>query len=187
MGDLDLDNPAWHFCVSLYGMPGVAAECLRSQDEFGLDVSLLLFCVWLGCDRGVSLDEAGFGEAKAFAGPWNGLVVQRLRAVRRDIKLSAEAVRPAVADFRSAVQRLEIEAERVQIALLFDWAAKLRTAPAAKAREAAALHNLELALRSYGESGDDSGHLNDAIKVLAAAENRRPRHRRRATGTGHKS
>ena len=32
--------------AALYAQPGVADACLKLQDEFGLDVNLVLFCIW---------------------------------------------------------------------------------------------------------------------------------------------
>lgn len=149
MDDLSLDNPAWAFCLKLYARPGVAAELLGLQDELGLDVSFLLFCLWLGAEHGAELSEAEIVQAKAIAAPWARMVVRPLRGVRREIKAIPDFARPAVASFRSAVQRVELESERVQIALLFEWAA--RTGFEGEATpETAAPQNLERVLRSYG-------------------------------------
>jgi uncharacterized protein (TIGR02444 family) len=149
MDDLSLDNPAWAFCLKLYARPGVAAELLALQDALGLDVSFLLFCLWLGAERGAELSKGEIAQAKAIAAPWARMVVHPLRGVRREIKTSPDFARPAVASFRSAVQRVELESERVQIALLFEWAARAGF-EAKAAPEIASRHNLECVLRSYG-------------------------------------
>ncbi|HEV7874243.1 MAG TPA: TIGR02444 family protein [Enterovirga sp.] len=149
MDDLSLDNPAWAFCLKLYAWPGVGAELLGLQDALGLDVSFLLFGLWLGAERGAELSEAKIAQAMAIAAPWARMVVHPLRGVRREIKTSPDFARPAVASFRSAVQRVELESERVQIALLSEWAARAGF-EAKAAPEIAARHNLECVLRSYG-------------------------------------
>src|SRR5215211_3601476 len=122
MLDLALDNPAWRFATELYGRPGVAAELLAQQDEFGLDISLLLFCLWEMVDRRSRLTAAELQELTSIATPWKVMVVQRLRAARRELKIAPCVSWPAVAGFRVALQRMEIESERLQIALLFEWA-----------------------------------------------------------------
>ena len=41
------DEPAfWRFSVQFYRQPAVAEVCLLLQDEFGIDVNLLLFVLW---------------------------------------------------------------------------------------------------------------------------------------------
>jgi len=53
MSTMNLDDPTlfdlhplWTFCVQHYGRPGVATACLRLQDEHGLDVNMVLACLW---------------------------------------------------------------------------------------------------------------------------------------------
>lgn len=43
-----LDNPFWQFSVGFYNQPNVAGQCLHLQNELGLDVNLLLLCIWQG-------------------------------------------------------------------------------------------------------------------------------------------
>ena len=124
MDDLDLDNPAWRFALALYGRDGVATECLVLQDDAGLDVSLLLVCLWLGAERGVVLSAADLDAAETIAGPWRRVAVERLRLVRRELKTSPEIGHAAVVALRKRVQAIEIEAERVEIALLHAWAGR---------------------------------------------------------------
>ena len=161
MTDLDRDNPAWRFALDLYGRQGVPPELVRLQDEAGADVSLLLVCLWLGAERGIALTAADLAEAEAVAGPWRGMVVRRLRSARRDLKAAPEMELPAVALFRKSLQAIEIESERIEIALLHAWSER---ALAGRAREPdAALRNLALvAGRPLGET-DGLRHLRAAL------------------------
>ena len=43
----------WKFSLELYDREGVAAACLALQEEYQLDVNLLLFCYWHGSNFGV--------------------------------------------------------------------------------------------------------------------------------------
>ena len=130
----DLDNPAWTFCLDLYRREGVPVELVDLQDRRGVDVSLLLVCLWLGAERGVVLGDEEIAAADAWVAQWRDTAVRPLRAVRRGLKpLSAD--RPEIAAFRSRVQAIEIEAERLEIAMLHAWSAAL---PAGKAGSAAA-------------------------------------------------
>ena len=42
----------WDFSVRTYGVPGVSQACLALQDERGVDVNMLLYCIWIGATRG---------------------------------------------------------------------------------------------------------------------------------------
>lgn len=154
MDDLDLDNPAWRFALDLYGRPDVAAECLRLQDEHGLDVSLLLVVLWLGSERGVALDAVALGEAQVIARDWAGVAVAPLRAARRGVKLSAAIWDPAVVAFRTKLQAIEIEAERIEIGLLYRWGEGLTCPEPSSGSGEPALQNLRLVLAAHGASGD---------------------------------
>ena len=45
---LQLDNSFWQFSLGFYDQPSVASQCLDLQNEFGLDVNILLLCIWQG-------------------------------------------------------------------------------------------------------------------------------------------
>src|SRR5258708_23591889 len=73
-------SPFWRFSLRFYRQPGVADACIALQDGCGVDVNLLLFCLWLATARRcVSPDVAQAVCAKA--APWRGDVVTPLRAV----------------------------------------------------------------------------------------------------------
>lgn len=162
MEDIDPDNPAWRYALRLYGRPGVAADCLRLQDEHGIDVSLLLVGLWLGQERGIALDAAGLGDAQAIARGWAEIAVAPLRAARRGVKLSPALRHPAVATFRAKLQAVEIEAERIEIALLHGWAERRAASGEGRDHADPAVLNLSLVLGAHG-AGDA------AVPALRAA------------------
>lgn len=153
MDDLDLDSSAWRFALLAYGRPGVAEECLGLQDRFGVDVSLLLVCLWLGREGGVALSGAEFDSLEAVAAAWRDLAVTPLRGVRRGLKASALMRHEPVAGFRQRLQKTEIEAERIEIALLHAEALRLVARPG-EGRAEAALANLRLVLARSGAPPD---------------------------------
>ena len=169
MDALDLDNPAWRFALDLYGRPDVAGECLRLQDEHGLDVSLLLVSLWLGSERRAALDPGRLGDAQAIARDWAGIAVAPLRAARRGVKLSPAIRDPAVVSFRAKLQSVEIEAERIEMALLYRWAAGRDWPDPSTDGAGPALQNLGLVLATYGAaSGDLPSALVRALSTLEA-------------------
>lgn len=125
----------WAFSLALYARAGVPERCLRLQDEGGLDVNLVLFCLWSGLSRGAPPAPV-WPQILRLAEIWAEIVVVPLRRIRRAMKggfapeeaalLQADAV-------RSEVKRLELAAEERQQRALAGFAA-----PAASPAGAAA-------------------------------------------------
>ena len=42
-----MDNPLWDYSLATYDAEDVASACLRLQDDFGMDVNLLLYAGWI--------------------------------------------------------------------------------------------------------------------------------------------
>jgi uncharacterized protein (TIGR02444 family) len=105
-------NPFWIYSLRLYRKPGVAPACLALQDRLGLDVNMLLFCLWAG-SRGLALAGATIRAAVELSSGWSTNVVRPLRSVRRTLKPMNQ---PAL---RASVARVELAAEKVEQDLLF--------------------------------------------------------------------
>ena len=104
-------NPFWRFSLALYGHDGVAAACLRLQDQCGLDVNLLLYCGW-AAQCGVALNEAQLARLAAQTQAWREEVVYPLRSVRRALKQGVTPVELPDSDaLRDAVKQMELKAE----------------------------------------------------------------------------
>jgi uncharacterized protein (TIGR02444 family) len=119
---LAMDNAFWNFSRAVYAAPGVQEACLALQDGFGLDVNLALLCAWVGAERAGPMGAGDLADAAALAGDWQSEVVRPLRRVRQRVKRLALMADPAVASFRGRVAGIELEAERLQQAMLFRWA-----------------------------------------------------------------
>lgn len=115
---LDLDNPFWTFSVAVYGVPGVADECLVLQDRHGVNVNVLLFSAWTGAQKGLLLSAADFQVLTNAVRDWQVSVVKPLRAVRRALKPHATDD-AAVAALRADVMRDELKAEQIEQGLLY--------------------------------------------------------------------
>ena len=133
------ESSLWSFSLRVYAARGVTDACLWLQDKRGLDVNLLLFCVWAGLSRG-ELEDETVAEARELAGDWSRRVVCRLRAVRREL---ASDDYPKL---RSEVQRVELAAEKVVQELL--EALALRS-PALDQPRATALRSARANLACY--------------------------------------
>jgi uncharacterized protein (TIGR02444 family) len=119
----DRDNAFWRFSLRVYAAPGVKAECLALQAAHDIDVNLLLFCAWAGAERGWRIARADIERMRQAVGPWQETVVKSLRSARKGIK-SLGLNDLAARELRSSIAADEIEAERIEQAMLFGLAAK---------------------------------------------------------------
>lgn len=116
---LPLDGALWRFAVALYGSPGVAQACLALQDRFELDVNLLLFAAWLGAERRLALPAAEAASARQRTAAWHGEIVRPLRRIRQRMKSGpAPAPSPETQSLRADLKAVELDAERIELALL---------------------------------------------------------------------
>lgn len=136
----------WRFSLALYRRPGIAPACLALQDRCGLDVNLLLFCLFQA-RRGRALSPSDLRRAMQRAAPIQSGIIAPLRAARRALKRQADLADPALAAaatrLRRALLRHELAAEHFQQAAL----SGLRLpAPTGRAADPAALarRNLDL-------------------------------------------
>lgn len=141
------DHPFWDYSLLLYARPGVADACLRLQDEFGLDVNLVLFCLWSGAEGPGRLAPSELRECVARGEAWQAEIVERLRYVRRTLKTDPLGADPElVRAFRPGVQSLELEAEHLEQLML----AAIVPERAARRGPAVASANLEAYLAHHG-------------------------------------
>lgn len=118
------DNPFWEFSLAFYERPRVANACLVLQDEYGLDVNVLLLMCWCGL-HGVPVDDVALArlERNARLRCLRGLVIEPVRRVRRGIdRRRCGWLRAG----RRALGALELAAERVEQDLLYKWYGRRR-------------------------------------------------------------
>lgn len=114
----DGDEPPtgfWGFSLATYADPAVARVCLALQDEHGLDVNMLLFCLYAG-SHGRSLSADDLARFDATIGPWRHQVVEPLRAVRRWVRSAPQA--QSAGALRQQLLDTELAAERHQQQLM---------------------------------------------------------------------
>ena len=132
---MQCDNPFWRFSLVVHGAPGVDAECLALQDTHGIDVDVLLFCVWVGA-RGTLLSSDDLAAIEALVQPWRDTAIAPLRAARRGIKTLPQAADDDVATLRKDVAALELRAEQIEHAMLYQRARALDSATGTAPAEA---------------------------------------------------
>jgi uncharacterized protein (TIGR02444 family) len=80
--------PFWDFSLQVYGRAGVSAAAIALQDEAGLDVNLLLFCLWIATAGPRRLSVPALGACAAGAERLQSEVIGPLRRLRRRARLS---------------------------------------------------------------------------------------------------
>jgi uncharacterized protein (TIGR02444 family) len=143
----------WNFSLAVYRARAVQNECLDLQDQFGLDVNLLLLCAYLGAGHGVALTSDDIASARQEVDQWNEDIVKPLRAARRNLKtieLPDPHTAQAAMQLRAQVKVAELESERIEQMMLEQWAnARLAAWPHGKFRDAV-VANLQALLAAYG-------------------------------------
>jgi uncharacterized protein (TIGR02444 family) len=117
-------NPFWAWSVRVYKRHGVAAACIALQDSAGVDINLLLFCLWAGKSR-IALAVTTMKTALAVSLEWRSHVIEPLRNVRRHLKEPAQSS-PGLRALRDRVLALELEAERMQQDALYALVGKTK-------------------------------------------------------------
>jgi len=148
-------NAFWDFSLKTYAAPGVAGECLSLQDNFGIDVNLLLFSAYMGAE-GTVLTGDDMAEISALVRDWHEQVVKPLRSARRAIKQihapPSASTRKPVESLRNQVKALELDAEKIEQDMLGEWA---RTrVPVTSDAESAICRNIQLLLEFSGAAAD---------------------------------
>jgi uncharacterized protein (TIGR02444 family) len=110
-----MSNEFWTYSLTSYAEQGVAESCLAVQDQWGLDVNLVLYASWLASiDR--RLNEAHLAALNSLIAPWREAVVLPLRGVRRYLRELPEAQ-----PLREGVKSLELQAEQKQQDMMWDF------------------------------------------------------------------
>ena len=134
------DSELWAFAAGVYGEPGSEKACLRLQDEFGADVVLVLFLVWLGLG-GKAVCGKELEALRGRAGQWQDSLVKPLRQMRRQLKTIKGS---QAGEIYSALKSSELAAERLELQSLLGAAASLNFAFDLRAgTKAAAMANIE--------------------------------------------
>src|SRR3974390_1694991 len=116
------ETPFWRFSLKFYRQPLVSEACIALQNQYGIDVNLLLFLLWLASDdRQLSAEEVRMLDDNVR--DWRNLTIVPIRDARRKLKGAATLVDPGMQEvFRNKVKAVELEAERLQQEALYTFA-----------------------------------------------------------------
>ncbi|MDH3241809.1 MAG: TIGR02444 family protein [Alphaproteobacteria bacterium] len=113
------DHPFWDFSLEVYHREGVGAACLHLQARHGIDVNVMLFCLWLGhSGRGVMTDQ-DLRALRAATDQWHEVVVRGLRKIRTSLKTGFQETPEGLREtLRGSIQAAEINSEHLEQLLL---------------------------------------------------------------------
>jgi uncharacterized protein (TIGR02444 family) len=166
-----MSSSFWDFSLAVYSADAVQDECLNLQDQFSLDVNLILLCAFLGAIHGVALTADDIAAAHQAVEHWQEKIVRPLRAARRTLKiaeLTAAEDAAAATQLRTQIKVAELEAERIEQMMLERWAeSRFATRPRGNAGDVIPA-NLRSLFAAYGIEGERSVA---AQHIIAAALN----------------
>lgn len=167
--------PFWDFSLQAYSSDGVAPACLNLQERHGIDVNILLYCVWAG-QVGNRLDHGHIESLAGAVSEWHETVVLSLRRARKRLKtaMDDQPPSPLTSDLRARVQKLEIDAEHIEQLRLH---AAVEAAKCKRAEPGANLakHNADAYFSFLEIETNDEDHQNlVTICSPAAVADRRP-------------
>ncbi|MDO3388678.1 TIGR02444 family protein [Gilvimarinus sp. SDUM040013] len=105
----------WHFATTVYRQPEVEPLCLQLQEEQGVNVTLLLWLLWI--DSYFAKPPASLNAGHLIAEQWQHNIVTPLRTARRWMKRNLE-LNGDKARLREAIKSQELFAEKLLLSQL---------------------------------------------------------------------
>jgi uncharacterized protein (TIGR02444 family) len=134
----------------------VPDACLHLQNRHDVDVPVVLFAAFVGAVRRQALTATGVNAARGRVDAWHREVVRPLRAVRQRLKTGpAPAPNEATARLRSQVQKIEIDAELIELDELDALIPELEPIPASGSAAECAFMAIETAVKTYSDTALD--------------------------------
>jgi uncharacterized protein (TIGR02444 family) len=162
---LQYDNEFWQFSLLVYKQNEVAKECLALQETSGANINLLLFCAWAGA-QGIVLSNENIEAASIAVAAWNETIVRPLRGVRQKIKSLGGG---GLEEFRAFVKDIELEAEKIEQAILFDYSKSISGSPAGADRRDVITENIKKYVAFTSGAGDRHSPGRSAPYLIGAA------------------
>mgnify|MGYP001593669094 CR=1 FL=1 len=165
--DQFLDSPLWHFSLKFYSRPRVPPACLTLQDIAGVDVCVLLFSLYCTHTKRF-ISQQKLCQCDERLRDWRSTVILPLRRIRRDMKTKlATTVLESMKNVRQQIQSLEINAERISLAILYEEFQSL-SQDNAKNSDTATLLNAVVAIYGAAERVDRSTPEGESVHSAIA-------------------
>lgn len=139
------ENKFWVYSCAVYANEEVKAACLRMQDRFGLNVNVLLYCLYLGQQQKL-INQEQFERLACTLSPWHENITRPLRQLRRKIKTHAASDLSVY----NKITEAEIASEREEQNLIESALGRGETAREMDSPNAVTVQNLKRYCRSRG-------------------------------------
>lgn len=116
----------WDFALAFYAQPQVTETCLRLQDQYHVNVCVLIGLRWLD-EREQLLSAAQLDDLYMHVDAWTQQVVKPLRQLRRQLKQPvAHWVHDATQEqLRALIKQAELLAEKKLLTEIDAWVAQI--------------------------------------------------------------
>ena len=155
--DIQTDTELWSFALSCWQKPGVAPVCLSLQQQ-GWSVTRILCAAWLANQR-----RTYTGLEAVTVTEWRNRVTGALREIKRALPKESEPCH----DLRAGVARLELEAERVELALAWQTLNTGTEEPAMQDRNILIIGNLTAAAPCADSAQAAASDIHQLASALA--------------------
>lgn len=122
----------WQFATTVYRKQGVETYCIQLQDEYGANIPLALWLLWLDCHEQSAGDGRLLAAGKAIAEDWQSQVITPMRQARRWLKQHSP-IDDTTSATRHAIQDAELTAEQSLLLKLQQLTVLERELPACSA------------------------------------------------------
>ncbi|MBT4739962.1 MAG: TIGR02444 family protein [Rhodospirillaceae bacterium] len=124
--DFAKGNPFWEFATEAYSQPGIDKALLSLQSRMGVDINMVLFCVWLAYRGSNGNDLAQhLASALKMSREWQRDLVEPVRTCRENLKVIIDGPdligrnREAATALRERLKANELDLEALQIIGLY--------------------------------------------------------------------
>ena len=108
------ESAFWDFSIDFYQRPNVEKSCLTLQDEFSLNVNLILFCYWLAIEKKQVLSDDNWAELLHASLLWEEII----KSLRESRRMITHSTIPWPNDFKQktkkSVSKIEMNSEHMQ-------------------------------------------------------------------------
>ena len=119
-------QPLWDFALAFYAQPKIAEICVHLQDDYKVNVCLLIGLRWLD-ESGKCLSDSALADLQTHIQAWTQRVVEPLRSLRRLLKqpVAAYPQDETQVQIRTAIKQAELLAEKKLLLEIEAWSQQL--------------------------------------------------------------
>ena len=121
------ENPLWEFSVIIYEEKRIRKIFLELQDEFGLDVVVIIFCLWLSFIQGSrSKYKILLRMAVSVSEIWQREIIKPIRKCRQSLKVAIRdsdlenSKKLLASNLRNDIKFNELTLEALEVLVLYN-------------------------------------------------------------------